>query len=183
MQQEYNRDIDLLVQNIMFDLRPAIYNALMSRLKSILCQHNEETIKEIIDTIIKTLQINRPKDTIEITCGNCRTSHKVSTDVYNKMSFCPFCGIKMKKTFSEEIRRKYSLKDPVGHQLKDPVKIICPSCKLEVEVERDDYNKFKFLCPWCELNYKIRKIMEAKPTLEETGHESNTEATETEITD
>ena len=102
MQQEYNRDVDLLVQNIMLDLRPAIYNALMSRLKPIFYQHNEEAIKEIIDTTIKTLQINRPKDTVEITCGHCKTSHKVSLDIYDKMSFCPFCGIEMKKTISEE---------------------------------------------------------------------------------
>ena len=109
MQQEYSRDIDLLVQNIMFDLRPAIYNALMSRLKAIFYQHNEEAIKEIIETTIKTLQINRPKDTVAITCIHCKTSHKVSMDVYDKMSFCPFCGIKMKKpSLEEEKQRKYN---------------------------------------------------------------------------
>ena len=219
MQQEYSRDIDLLVQNIMFDLRPAIYNALMSRLKAIFYQHNEEAIKEIIETTIKTLQINRPKDTVAITCIHCKTSHKVSMDVYDKMAFCPFCGIKMKKpSLEEETRRKYNAilnstvgtieyfrptseetqhkgnaetkriqifrqKGPAGVLLKDPVKIICPSCKLEVEVERNDFNKMNFLCPWCEAMDKVRIIMEVKPTLEETGHESNTEATETEITD
>lgn len=202
MQQEYSRDIDLLVQNVMFDLRPAIYNALMSRLKPILCQHNEEAIKEIIETTIKTLQINRPKDTVAITCIHCKTSHKVSMDVYDKMTFCPFCGIEMKKPSLEERQEKqrkydaldrtphkgnaeikrmpfFSLKGPVSDRPKDPVEIICPCCKLEAEVERDDSYKFNFLCPWCESNYKTRIIMKVKPSLEEANHESNTEATET----
>jgi len=103
MPQEYSRDIDLLVQNIMFDLRPAIYNALVSRLKAIFYQYNEEAIKEIIDTTIKTLQINPTKDTVFICCVHCQTSHKVSLDVYDRMSFCPFCGIEMKKPSLEGI--------------------------------------------------------------------------------
>ena len=116
MQQEYSRDIDLLVQNIMFDLRPAIYNALMSRLKAIFYQHNEEAIKEIIETTIKTLQINRPKDTVAITCIHCKTSHKVSMDVYDKMAFCPFCGIKMKKPSLEETNNESNTEATEGDQ-------------------------------------------------------------------
>ena len=116
MQQEYSRDIDLLVQNIMFDLRPAIYNALMSRLKAIFYQHNEEAIKEIIETTIKTLQINRPKDTVAITCIHCKTSHKVSMDVYDRMSFCPFCGIEMKKPSLEETNNESNTEATEGDQ-------------------------------------------------------------------
>lgn len=116
MPQEYSRDIDLLAQNIMFDLRPAIYNALMSRLKPVIYQYNEEAIKEIIDTTIKTLQINPAKDTVTICCVHCQTSHKVSLDVYDRMSFCPFCGIEMKKPSLEETNNESNTEETEGDQ-------------------------------------------------------------------
>ncbi len=116
MPQEYSRDIDLLVQNIMFDLRPAIYNALMSRLKPVIYQYNEEAIKEIVDTTIKTLQINPTKDTVTICCAHCQKSERVSLDVYDRMSFCPFCGIEMKKPSLEGITNESNTEATEGDQ-------------------------------------------------------------------